>query len=194
VPLGAERNTWADATSGAGIYYNVARWLETGTGRFTRPDPIRWRGSRANTHSYGENQPLLFVDRFGLAAVQNNSGMPIPYKPAHEETIKLCPPGQNCDADGVYPPSCSEFPIKIVDGCTGQVGTNGKLVIWCPFFNPGAPELKEKFPALGQLVTGGRTNEQFHEDHPDWPIPNGKPFRGCEVSPPPQVPQPGDGR
>ncbi len=33
--------TWADATSGAGVYYNVNRWYQPATGRYTRPDPIR---------------------------------------------------------------------------------------------------------------------------------------------------------
>jgi YD repeat-containing protein len=32
--------TWLDSSSGATVYYNLYRWLETGTGRYTRPDPV----------------------------------------------------------------------------------------------------------------------------------------------------------
>ena len=177
------------------MVYNAHRWYSLVTGRYSKPDPILWRGSVANTYIYAENQPLLFVDRFGLAPVRNDAGIPIPYKPENEDgVIGLCAPGQTCDADGVFPPSCTDFPIKIVDGCTGTVQPNGKLVILCPLFNSGAPGLMQKFPVLGQLVTGGRTNEQFHKDHPDWPVPNGKPFCECEPAPPPQIRDPENSR
>ncbi len=32
--------TWADATSGAGVYYNVHRWYSPATGSYSGPDPI----------------------------------------------------------------------------------------------------------------------------------------------------------
>ncbi len=35
-----ENPTWADATSGAGVYYNVWRWYAPDDGRYTRPDPL----------------------------------------------------------------------------------------------------------------------------------------------------------
>jgi RHS repeat-associated protein len=186
--------TWQEASLGAEVSYNVYRWYTPNTGRYSRPDPLRWFGSAANTYSYAENQPLLYVDRFGLAPVTNNSDQPIPYKPEDDTVIELCAPGQTCDVDGVYPPSCDDFPIKIVDGCTGQVRADGKLVLRCPLFDAGAPGLKEKFPTLGQILTGGRTNEQFHKDHPDWPIPTGNPSCESDAAPPPAPPQVQDGR
>jgi hypothetical protein len=166
------------------------RWYQSGTGRYTRPDPIWWRASRATRYSYSENQPLLYVDPLGLSSFTNNSDQPIPYKPEHGESFQLCGAGQTCDVDGVYPPSCSEYPIKIVGGCTAEVNMNGRLLIWCPLLDLGAPELRGKFPAAGQARIGGQTSAGFHKDHPDWPIPNGKPYCGCPApgfTPPPPV-------
>jgi RHS repeat-associated protein len=56
--------TWADATSGAGIYYNVHRWYAPGSGRFTRPYPGT---DRPLFHSYGyaDNRPLFWIDPDG---------------------------------------------------------------------------------------------------------------------------------
>lgn len=164
------------------------RWYEWGTGRYSRPDSIRWKGSAAGTFAYAEKQPLLFVDRIGLAPVKNSSGTFIPYKPEDGGDLALCAPGDTCDADGVFPPACGDFPINIVDGCRGEVRSDGTLLVLCPIFLPDAPGLFSKFPAAGQLIRGGPTNQQFHKDHPDWPLPNDKPFCGCEV-PEPVVPE-----
>ena len=175
---------WADGLwSGIGQAYNVHRWYQGGTVRYSRPDLIRWRGSTANTYSYAENQPLLFTDRYGLAPVSNNSGQFIPYKPENSNgVIELCAPGEVCEVDGVFPPSCEGFPVKIVGGCTGEVRTDGMLQIVCPIFKPDAPSLRRKFPRIGQLLIGGVVNQQFLDKHPDWPVPNGKPLCGCAVS------------
>ena len=80
----------------------------------------------------------------------------------------------------MYPPECKDYPIKIVDGCTGEVTPDGKLRIVCPLFNKNAPGLA-KFPRFGQMATGGRTNKDFHDKHKDWPPPNGQPNCGCET-------------
>jgi RHS repeat-associated protein len=55
--------TWADATSGAGIYYNVWRFLEPQTGRYTRPDPL---GFLPRLYRYAGSNPLTMLDTLGL--------------------------------------------------------------------------------------------------------------------------------
>ena len=46
-------------------------------------------------------------------------------------------------------------------------------------------------PRLGQQVAGGQTDSQFHEEHPDWPKPNGEQLCGCEPPEPPEAPEGG---
>ncbi len=62
-------DVWADATSGAGIYQNAWRWLETQTARYTRPDPKRLRSGESNLYLYARNNPLLSTDPLGLYTV-----------------------------------------------------------------------------------------------------------------------------
>jgi RHS repeat-associated protein len=61
-----EDGTWADATSGAGIYYNLHRWYSPGVGRYTKSDPVRWL-QFATHYLYASNRPLTIVDPRGLA-------------------------------------------------------------------------------------------------------------------------------
>jgi RHS repeat-associated protein len=64
-----EDDTWADATSGAGIYQNVWRWLEPATGRYTRPDPLQRQQGKwpENSFGYTTGNPIVFKDPRGLA-------------------------------------------------------------------------------------------------------------------------------
>jgi RHS repeat-associated protein len=71
--------TWEEGSLGAGLHHNVFRWYETGTGRYTRPDPVipelmpvtldPWRAmEQAFEHDYayvGSN-PTSYVDPRGL--------------------------------------------------------------------------------------------------------------------------------
>jgi RHS repeat-associated protein len=63
---------WQNPTAGAGIYYNVHRWYEAGTGRYTRPDPVTNLGGvhpiRFDSHPYryADANPFQIVDRLGL--------------------------------------------------------------------------------------------------------------------------------
>lgn len=172
------------------IYYNLFRWYQPGYGRYASDDLLRWKGA-LSSYSYAFQNPLRFLDILGLAAVTNNSDRSMPYKPeTRDDVILLCLPGETCDVDGAYPPSCRDFPIKIVSGCTGEVRRDGKLIIRCPFFNSAGEGLTRKFPWLGQAVIGGRLDPQFHKDHPDWPAPNGKPLCGCELPLPSEIKTP----
>lgn len=65
---------WADPTFEAtalpgGVYYNVHRWYQPATGRYTRVDPLRREPrNRHGWHAYlyADQQPLSFVDPLGL--------------------------------------------------------------------------------------------------------------------------------
>jgi len=82
--------TWTDATSGAGVYYNVYRWYQPGVGRYTRVDPIqgelRVPGGASegiaglgflsilakNPFAYARANPLIRVDPLGLVGCDGN--------------------------------------------------------------------------------------------------------------------------
>jgi len=54
----------------AGLYENVHRWYQSGTGRYTRPDPLRGRiDTLANSYLYSEGNPLGRTDPLGLFTV-----------------------------------------------------------------------------------------------------------------------------
>lgn len=52
----------------APIYYNVHRWYETGTGRYTGPDPLGLWGD-LNLYRYASANPLSWVDPSGLSVL-----------------------------------------------------------------------------------------------------------------------------
>ena len=47
--------------------YNVHRWYQYGSGRYTRPDPLGQRGD-AHPYLYSAANPLLLVDPLGLVS------------------------------------------------------------------------------------------------------------------------------
>jgi len=185
---------WESARLESGLYYNVWRWYWWEVGRYSSQDLLTWK-SLPHPYLYALGNSLFYSDPLGLEPIHNGSGTPVPYKP---ETglpgqIWLCLPGQTCNADGVYPPACNNYPIKIVNGCAGEIDTAGRLIIRCPFIDLSARSPRESLSALGQLLTGGRTNNRFHDEHDDWRRPNGKLYCGCDParpfsSPPPNVP------
>jgi RHS repeat-associated protein len=68
---------WEGATEGARLFYNLNRWYEPLTGRYTQPDPLgitdvglTWRSSDDLRHLYGYAQanPLVYIDPLGLKA------------------------------------------------------------------------------------------------------------------------------
>jgi RHS repeat-associated protein len=63
-----EDTSWRGASSGAGVYYNVHRWLEWQTGRYSRPDPLGFREREVNRYLYARSNPLSFVDPSGLVS------------------------------------------------------------------------------------------------------------------------------
>lgn len=89
-----DSQVWADATLGADLFYNVHRWYEDGTGRYSRSDPVLddYRGvllsppvssvipkrklatlaaeADVNHYSFADQNPILFTDPFGLRRVR----------------------------------------------------------------------------------------------------------------------------
>lgn len=127
-----------------------------------------------NRYAYVDDNPLRFIDPFGLSSTTNNSSRPVPYKPSDQDgVIQLCCPGKTCDIDGFYPPDCTDFPIKVVDHCTVEIKPDGSHVISCPWYAPD-PDFRRRFPKVAQKVIGGKTDADFHKDHSDWHLPNHK--------------------
>ncbi len=88
---GAGAGAGAASASDPGLYYNVHRWYEPGTGRYGRVDPL---GLVADIHlyRYAKQDPLTWIDPLGLQLVKPPD---IPY---------FEPPGDN------LPPNCSAGP------------------------------------------------------------------------------------
>ena len=55
----------------AGIHYNRARYYDPRMGRFTREDPIGFRGGDVNLYGYVRNNPANLTDPTGLAYIPN---------------------------------------------------------------------------------------------------------------------------
>ncbi|HSL84430.1 MAG TPA: RHS repeat-associated core domain-containing protein, partial [Thermoanaerobaculia bacterium] len=64
-----DESTWADATSGAGIYMNVHRWYQSQTGPFARPDPLSLARTLA-AYLYAGQRPVLLIDPLGLQSTR----------------------------------------------------------------------------------------------------------------------------
>lgn len=63
-----EDSVWQAATDGAPLYYNVHRWYEHGTGRYTRVDPLGLYDG-PNIYAYVAGNPLRLADPLGLAVL-----------------------------------------------------------------------------------------------------------------------------
>lgn len=109
---------------GDDLYYNVHRWYETQTGRFTTPDP-EWDGDYIgiNHFTYAVSNPMRFIDVTGRrywppgigGFVQNNSscgllafGDPGPFSPS--------------GPIGVPPRRASLFGLTVIAGTTPTFG------------------------------------------------------------------------
>jgi RHS repeat-associated protein len=81
-----DSGTWAEAAMGGDLYYNVHRWLESSTGRYTRPDPIK---ASHNDYVYVDARPVLLVDPNGLLAFDPESCEPFRNK-SYNNSPELC--------------------------------------------------------------------------------------------------------
>lgn len=60
-----EDETWIGASPGSGLHYNLNRWYQPETGRYTRPDPIGLQGA-LNVYQYALARPINVFDPDGL--------------------------------------------------------------------------------------------------------------------------------
>src|SRR4029077_18673260 len=59
---------------GNGLYFYRARYYSPKLGRFISEDPLGFEGSGLNFYSYVSNDPINFVDPFGLTATETMTG------------------------------------------------------------------------------------------------------------------------
>jgi len=76
-----------------GLHYNMARYYDPATGRYRESDPIGLAGG-LNSYAYVENNPLNFVDPFGLESRTYS----VPTPPL---VFPLGSPGYNATLDGL---------------------------------------------------------------------------------------------
>ena len=79
---------WENAASAAGVYQNVNRWYEAGTGRYSRVDPLYLVppsmggdpfGYGGQEYGYSNSRPLFFVDPLGLEVQICGRPVDLPY-------------------------------------------------------------------------------------------------------------------
>ena len=91
---------WGNA--GEGLYYNLHRWYERGTGRYTRPDPLGLVFD-PNVYAYTTGRPTFYLDPLSLAKVTNKSCRAIAIKTeGGNNQVRLLKPGESGDADGFF--------------------------------------------------------------------------------------------
>ncbi len=61
---------WEESSLGAEVYYNVHRWYDRGTGRYTRTDPVAWVHPTEAIYLYADSAPLRLSDPLGLWVVE----------------------------------------------------------------------------------------------------------------------------
>jgi RHS repeat-associated protein len=59
---------WRDSTIETPLYYNVHRWYEPTTGRYTVSDPLHRALMEEFIYAYAESRPTFYIDPLGLAA------------------------------------------------------------------------------------------------------------------------------
>jgi RHS repeat-associated protein len=71
-------DTWQNASLGAELYQNAYRWLEVGTGRYSRVDPLGILPpdrDEPNPYLYVRGSPIGSIDPLGLDAFTNDTGV-----------------------------------------------------------------------------------------------------------------------
>ncbi|HYH45336.1 MAG TPA: RHS repeat-associated core domain-containing protein, partial [Thermoanaerobaculia bacterium] len=137
---------WENAGVASGLAYNVFRWYEAGTGRYTSPDP--WRGSKFDPHTfaYVSSKPLVFTDPLGLRQFPFGAGQfcrdpscrcEPPVKVLVEDSASLLTstPLGCVDADAVYSASCvtkipDNFSCTLKCDPSAPTGQQGTLICY----------------------------------------------------------------
>lgn len=177
--------TFTSAGVPGGLYYNVHRWYQPDTGRYTRRDPVGITELDPHPYAYVNANPLRFTDPLGLRSWPFGGGefcrdgscrCTPPVRVLGEDSTAFVPvpgPGQCVEADAVYSVKCV---LKIPDNfrCTLKCESGGGELV-----------CDTDIPILGALaeVLLGKKPECFDGPEqlpPGWP-PN--PFWGGGSSP-----------
>jgi len=165
-----------------GLAYYRARYYDPKLGRFISEDPLG-QVEGPNLYEYVHNNPANFTDPEGLAAMKNNSNQAIPYKPENEDNmpVRMCPPGEWCNVDGVYSPpgSPQRCPIKIPDNCIAWVNSKGELKVVCLVPSYRSPEV------LSPPTLGSKDFQNWPDPYTgrNWPLPPWDPNKECKCKP-----------
>jgi RHS repeat-associated protein len=135
-----------------GFEYSGARYYASGTGRFTTVDPGHVGGDifdpqSWNGYAYARNNPLAFIDPFGLDCVYVNSSEDGVRSIDHDGNAGDCGrnrgtwvPGTVSEGNAVYNPTTGLFQVASTDGNTvyyatfgagAQTNESGKCVAGC---------------------------------------------------------------
>ncbi len=181
---------WSDDT--AGLYYNVNRWYDGGTGRYTQADPLGVE-DEIQPYLYVGSKPMQYIDPLGLSKIRNHSCVTIYVKDEHSSSLIKVRPNHYANGDGFYNSSNNS--------CLGFGGRGNSKG------NP-APEVYKVNDWTDVTITGGcnggcldfhtsgpvswtsntldwRTGWQgkgFLAKHPDWPKPPTPPSPCCSLA------------
>jgi RHS repeat-associated protein len=185
---------WYDQAWSAdlGVYYNVSRWYDGGSGLYTQPDPIGIRDN-LQPYAYVSSNPLRYIDPLGLSKITNHSCVQIYIKDENSSALVVVDPGHTGDGDGFYNSSHNS--------CVGFCGRGGgqgqpapevyKINDWTDVTitggcNGGCLDFSTSGPiSWASNILDPRTGWQgqdFLNKHPDWPKPP-KPPASCCVPP-----------
>jgi len=123
--------TGREFDSETGLYFYRARYYDPSLGRFLQEDPIGFQGGDINIYAYVGNNPINFIDSYGLAKCD--------CKPCDEcpsgiwsgagfsAFLQIYKPG---GSNGIYLVSCLDSNITcIISILCGGVGLGGGLAI-----------------------------------------------------------------
>lgn len=187
---------WSDATYPMELFYNVHRWYESGTGRYTSVDPLHFDGVRAKrrtaqsmapdisesgdvltlnraSYQYAAGRPLYFFDPLGLVECVYFVTDGCLYCVSDDLSESF----ETCDAWSGHPP-CTDNPTCEATRDQGPI-PQGSWRLGCEGCTPtkwATPRIPI-IPMSG-TTTHGRSGFQFHQGT--------KPehSRGCIVMPP----------
>jgi RHS repeat-associated protein len=98
-----EDGAWWTSARSASVYYNVNRWFDSHTGRYSQRDPLGRRGDY-NVFAYAYDNPLNLIDPLGLKVCRCDrrlSGQPFgPAGPFHHTFVEITLPGLPCGEFG----------------------------------------------------------------------------------------------
>jgi RHS repeat-associated protein len=113
--------TWANASLGAGVHFNVHRWYEFATARYSRTDPVGlpqpedFDDSFLNLFTYAASNPLLQIDPSGLITLQSDVPKRCRKKWQNKILPRLGKLAENPDCAAFFCTLSSDLPSLIQD-------------------------------------------------------------------------------